>query len=253
GGSGKDQPVQESERERTATQESRLERPITKRTMKVEGSAETSVRHWQRFRHAVLYKRDVGKGCLVDDGDHKLGAVGGARTTANASPVTLLKSGSKCFVHALRVARNWSSIKYQFGHLSGTSYMAQKSASETTARGRDWTLTLAVDLPGQDSHSPLFSRIAQAVERAIRSGRLTPGTRLPGSRSLARALGVHRNTILHAYAELTAQGWLSAAPTRGTFVSTHLNTAGALDVQTPVRALRGRTPRTQSPYGLAPQ
>src|SRR5262249_34379460 len=42
---------------------------------------------------------------------------------------------------------------------------------------------------------------------------------LPGSRTLAATLGVHRNTVLAAYRELVAEGWISTEEARGTFVS----------------------------------
>jgi GntR family transcriptional regulator/MocR family aminotransferase len=66
---------------------------------------------------------------------------------------------------------------------------------------------------------PVFLQIARAVSDAVRVGRLRPGQRLPGSRRMAEALGVHSNTVLAAYAELTAEGWIDAAHGRGTFVS----------------------------------
>jgi GntR family transcriptional regulator/MocR family aminotransferase len=50
---------------------------------------------------------------------------------------------------------------------------------------------------------------------------------------LARDLGVHRNTVLAALAELEAQGWITTAPARGTFVSAALPAASA-----PTRAPR---------------
>jgi GntR family transcriptional regulator/MocR family aminotransferase len=66
---------------------------------------------------------------------------------------------------------------------------------------------------------PIFAQIADRLAEAIRSGRLAPGDRLPGSRSLAASLAVHRNTVLAAYAELFAQGWITGEAGRGTFVS----------------------------------
>ena len=80
----------------------------------------------------------------------------------------------------------------------------------------EWGLNLA--LAGEGG-PPVFLQIARAVSDAVRSGRLRPGHRLPGSRRLAEALGVHRNTVLAAYAELAAEGWIDAAHGRGTFVS----------------------------------
>ncbi|MGL5816593.1 MAG: PLP-dependent aminotransferase family protein [Phycicoccus sp.] len=48
------------------------------------------------------------------------------------------------------------------------------------------------------------------LRQAIRSGRLTPGTRLPSSRSLARDIGLSRTGVADAYAQLVAEGWLVA-------------------------------------------
>ncbi|MBL8765672.1 MAG: winged helix-turn-helix transcriptional regulator, partial [Phycisphaerae bacterium] len=52
---------------------------------------------------------------------------------------------------------------------------------------------------------PLFLRIARAVRDDVRRGRLLPGAALPGSRTLATQLGVHRNTVLAAFRELAAE------------------------------------------------
>ncbi|MFE9206632.1 PLP-dependent aminotransferase family protein [Micromonospora sp. NPDC007230] len=58
-----------------------------------------------------------------------------------------------------------------------------------------------------------------ALREAIRCGRLTPGTRLPPYRTLAQDLGIARNTVADAYAELVEEGWLSARPGSGTRVA----------------------------------
>jgi len=68
----------------------------------------------------------------------------------------------------------------------------------------------------------LSGQIANGLIRAIRQGLLPAGAKLPGSRLLAGQLGVHRKTVLIAYDELTAQGWLVQHPARGTFVSSRL-------------------------------
>jgi GntR family transcriptional regulator/MocR family aminotransferase len=79
----------------------------------------------------------------------------------------------------------------------------------------------ALELEGDDG-TPVFLRIARAVSQAIADGRLAPGSALPGSRPLAASLGVHRNTVLAALAELRAEGWITASEARGTYVSTEL-------------------------------
>lgn len=69
---------------------------------------------------------------------------------------------------------------------------------------------------------PVFLAISRSIASDIRRGRLAPGTRLPGSRELASALSVHRNTVVAAYAELEQQGWVRSEVARGTFVSESL-------------------------------
>jgi GntR family transcriptional regulator / MocR family aminotransferase len=63
-----------------------------------------------------------------------------------------------------------------------------------------------------------------ALRDAVRSGRLAAGTMLPPSRSLAADLGLARNTVAEAYAELVAEGWLASRQGAGTWV---VNTSGA--------------------------
>ena len=79
-----------------------------------------------------------------------------------------------------------------------------------------WQLTL--DVTDSDDDLPLFSRIAQAISGDITRGRLRPGQRLPGTRTLASDLGVNRNTVIAAIDELVAQGWVETRPASGCFV-----------------------------------
>lgn len=65
---------------------------------------------------------------------------------------------------------------------------------------------LYVPLPQRGKASTLVDRI----QRAIQSGRLPAGARLPPSRSLAQELGVSRNVVLTAYARLEAEGLIEA-------------------------------------------
>jgi GntR family transcriptional regulator/MocR family aminotransferase len=82
--------------------------------------------------------------------------------------------------------------------------------------GRPWIPALDVD---REAALPPFLQIARSIATDIQRGRLRPGDRLPGSRRLAESLRVHRNTVLAALAELTAEGWIETAPGRGTFVA----------------------------------
>jgi GntR family transcriptional regulator/MocR family aminotransferase len=67
-------------------------------------------------------------------------------------------------------------------------------------------LDLYLDRPG----GGVRDGVMEGIREAIRSGRLAPGVQLPSSRALATDLGVARNTVASAYAELIAEGWLTA-------------------------------------------
>ncbi|MFE6332524.1 PLP-dependent aminotransferase family protein [Streptomyces sp. NPDC057798] len=85
--------------------------------------------------------------------------------------------------------------------------------------------------------------LIRALRDAVRSGRLAPGTRLPPYRSLAADLGVARNTVADAYAELVAEGWLTARQGSGTQVAERAEPLRHA-VRTPVKAPpRARGPR----------
>jgi GntR family transcriptional regulator / MocR family aminotransferase len=76
---------------------------------------------------------------------------------------------------------------------------------------------LPLTLP-QD-RKPLFRRLASALREAFRAGRLRGGDRLPSTRVLAEQLDVHRHTVMAAYEELLAEGWLESQPGWGYRVS----------------------------------
>ncbi|KAA9155773.1 PLP-dependent aminotransferase family protein [Amycolatopsis acidicola] len=59
--------------------------------------------------------------------------------------------------------------------------------------------------------------LADALRKAIREGRLTPGTAVPSTRALAKDLGIARGTVTRVYSDLTVEGFLrttQGAPTR---------------------------------------
>ncbi|NSY20175.1 PLP-dependent aminotransferase family protein [Neorhizobium sp. AL 9.2.2] len=71
----------------------------------------------------------------------------------------------------------------------------------------------------RNEREPIFLALARAIIGEIERGRLSSGDPLPGTRSLSKSLGLNRNTVDAAYQELLTQGWLDAAPSRGTFVA----------------------------------
>jgi GntR family transcriptional regulator/MocR family aminotransferase len=76
-------------------------------------------------------------------------------------------------------------------------------------------LEVQLDLRGLRVRSGLEQRLREAVQTAL----LTPGARLPSSRTLAKDLGVGRNSVADAYAQLVAEGWLEARHGAGTWVA----------------------------------
>jgi GntR family transcriptional regulator/MocR family aminotransferase len=60
--------------------------------------------------------------------------------------------------------------------------------------------------------------LLDALRDTVRSGRLAPGTMLPPSRTLAADLGLARNTVAEAYADLVAEGLLGSRQGAGTWV-----------------------------------
>jgi GntR family transcriptional regulator/MocR family aminotransferase len=84
---------------------------------------------------------------------------------------------------------------------------------------RSWKLNLVLK---STSGQAVYLQIAQQVIDEIQKGRLAPATAMPGTRELAEHLEVNRKTVILAYDELIAQGWLITQNRRGTFVSSKL-------------------------------
>ncbi|MCF0055798.1 PLP-dependent aminotransferase family protein [Dyadobacter sp. CY356] len=73
----------------------------------------------------------------------------------------------------------------------------------------------------KNSRHPVYIQIANQLMELIRNGFLQAGYQLPSSRQLAETLSIHRKTVVRAYEELLAQGWLESRIGNGTFVAAH--------------------------------
>jgi GntR family transcriptional regulator/MocR family aminotransferase len=80
----------------------------------------------------------------------------------------------------------------------------------------DWIPPLFLD---PTSEAPAFRQIAQGLIAEIRRGRFRAGDPLPGYRALAAQLGVSRNTVMAAYQELQAGGWVLSRGGAGSVVA----------------------------------
>lgn len=77
--------------------------------------------------------------------------------------------------------------------------------------------------PGDSS---LQEQLYAAIRKAVLSGELTTGERLPSSRTLAADLGLGRNTVMAAVDRLVAEGYLEGRRGAGLFVAADLPPEG---------------------------
>ncbi|MDX6621637.1 MAG: GntR family transcriptional regulator / MocR family aminotransferase, partial [Gaiellales bacterium] len=112
---------------------------------------------------------------------------------------------------------------------------------------QDWTTS------GPDLHLALtasgarHAALEDALRAAIRERRLPAGARLPSTRTLAGDLGLSRGTVVEAFAQLTAEGYLEARHGAGTWVA---DIAPAMAAHAPAREAVRRTARFSFSPGL---
>ena len=71
----------------------------------------------------------------------------------------------------------------------------------------------------RDSAVPLVDQICERLTQLVRHGQLSPGTRLPSIRKLARQIGASPFTVVDAYDRLVARGVIESRAGRGFFVT----------------------------------
>lgn len=69
------------------------------------------------------------------------------------------------------------------------------------------------------SPQPLYQQLYEGVRSAILSGQLAGGTRLPSTRALAEELSVSRSTVINAFEQLLAEGYVYGLRGSGTYVA----------------------------------
>ena len=69
-----------------------------------------------------------------------------------------------------------------------------------------------------DGQGPLHVQLARALRTAILDGRLKPGSRLASTRVVSMELGLSRTTVLAAYEQLRAEGFISGRVGSGSYV-----------------------------------
>lgn len=101
--------------------------------------------------------------------------------------------------------------------------------------------------PASVADGPAYRQLYERIREAILCGQLTPGARLPASRQMAAEAGVSRNTVLAAFEQLHAEGYLEARRGSGTYVARMVPEL----VLTPDRATRSDSAGPANPSGLS--
>ena len=91
-----------------------------------------------------------------------------------------------------------------------------------------------------DPKKGLSRQLYQALRERVLDGRLSGGARLPASRDLAAALGISRNSVVRAYDQLYAEGFIEGRIGNGTYV-----------VQLPQKAQAPKKLSTNLPTGFS--
>jgi GntR family transcriptional regulator/MocR family aminotransferase len=82
-----------------------------------------------------------------------------------------------------------------------------------------WRTIVDID---KECDVPIYLQIANSIIQEMKKGRIGPGIKLPGTRQMSEILELHRKTLVRAYEELDAQGWIEMLPSKGTFTSKEL-------------------------------
>lgn len=82
--------------------------------------------------------------------------------------------------------------------------------------------------------SKRYLQIADALRTAIKNGHVVESERLPSARELATQLSVNRHTVMAAYQELVAQGWVDTRQRQGYSVAKNLPIISSVTHSSPV-------------------
>jgi GntR family transcriptional regulator / MocR family aminotransferase len=109
-------------------------------------------------------------------------------------------------------------------------------------------------LSPRDPESPAYRWLYAALRAAILQGQLHPGTRLPSTRDLAVQYRLSRGTVVAAFAQLTAEGYVDGTVGSDTYVRAVLPDALLhVDARATARAVAERPRRRISRYGTRVQ
>lgn len=83
------------------------------------------------------------------------------------------------------------------------------------------------------SRSPQYQQLTDRLLHLIKEGTIKAGSKLPSSRELSKIVQVHRKTVIAAYDELNAQGWIVSQARSGYYVNARLPLSKPLSMGQP--------------------
>src|SRR5258708_35309518 len=116
---------------------------------------------------------------------------------------------------------------------------------------RATSTVLEIDINFSDEE-PLHRQLYTAMKRGILNGRLQPGTRLPSTRIIADDLRISRTTVLNAFDQLSAAGYLDGKMGSGTRVAFYVPRDLAKQAQRSRLPSPHSTPKASHPAQLHP-
>lgn len=102
-----------------------------------------------------------------------------------------------------------------------------------------------------DRGQGLTRQLYEALRQRVLDGRLISGTRLPASRDLAAALSISRNSVVRAYDQLYAEGFIEGRVGDGTYVA-QLPSTEKLSTKVPTGLHTGLSPALSTKWENLP-
>jgi len=112
------------------------------------------------------------------------------------------------------------------------------------------TLTLPIRIDADGGHT-LQQQLFASIRSSIVAGRFGAEGRLPSTRALAAELGISRTTVLLAFDQLHAEGYIVARPGSGNYIARPLPEALPEPLFDPKRAARSRASASLKHPGLS--
>ncbi|PLR62229.1 MULTISPECIES: MocR-like pyridoxine biosynthesis transcription factor PdxR [Pseudomonas] len=103
-----------------------------------------------------------------------------------------------------------------------------------------------------DRRQGLTRQLYDALRQRVLDGRLVSGTRLPATRDLAAALSISRNSVVRAYDQLYAEGFIESRVGDGTYVA-QLPTAKKLSTKVSTGLSTGLSPALSTKWADLPE